>query len=81
VSQGTVRTRPDTTGSILNHTSGANCTLANVFMPAWPFGSSDAHSGYEFSDADADADADAGPPSPPAVATRASSPSTTRAER
>ncbi|MFD5317235.1 alpha-amylase family protein [Streptomyces sp. NPDC127098] len=40
-------------GSTLNYRSGANYTLANVFMLAWPYGSPDVHSGYEFSDHDA----------------------------
>ncbi|MFE9818744.1 carbohydrate-binding module family 20 domain-containing protein [Streptomyces sp. NPDC005773] len=44
-------------GETLNYKSGANYTLANVFMLAWPYGSPDVHSGYEWSDKDA------GPPS------------------
>ncbi|UED83242.1 carbohydrate-binding module family 20 domain-containing protein [Streptomyces profundus] len=40
-------------GSTLNYRSGANYTLANVFMLAWPYGTPDVHSGYEFSDHDA----------------------------
>ncbi|MDT0344624.1 carbohydrate-binding module family 20 domain-containing protein [Streptomyces sp. DSM 44938] len=40
-------------GSTLNYNSGANYTLANVFMLAWPYGSPDVHSGYEFSHHDA----------------------------
>ncbi|MFP8941272.1 carbohydrate-binding module family 20 domain-containing protein [Streptomyces fenghuangensis] len=44
-------------GDTLNYKDGANYTLANVFMLAWPYGSPDVHSGYEWSDKDA------GPPS------------------
>ncbi|MFR9722373.1 alpha-amylase [Streptomyces sp. MS19] len=44
-------------GSTLTYRSGANYTLASVFMLAWPYGAPDVHSGYEFSDHDA------GPPS------------------
>ncbi|MEU2924986.1 alpha-amylase family protein [Streptomyces sp. NPDC007251] len=44
-------------GSTLNYKDGANYTLANVFMLAWPYGAPDINSGYEWSDADA------GPPS------------------
>jgi alpha-amylase len=40
-------------GSTLNYTSGANYTLANVFMLAWPYGAPDVHSGYQFSNRDA----------------------------
>ncbi|MFD7338261.1 alpha-amylase family protein [Streptomyces violascens] len=40
-------------GSTLTYKDGANYTLANVFMLAWPYGSPDVHSGYEFSDNDA----------------------------
>ncbi|RKN41600.1 carbohydrate-binding module family 20 domain-containing protein [Streptomyces hoynatensis] len=40
-------------GSTLTYKSGAAYTLANVFMLAWPYGSPDVHSGYEFSDNDA----------------------------
>ncbi|WP_052865731.1 alpha-amylase [Streptomyces niger] len=40
-------------GSTLNYKNGADYTLANVFMLAWPYGSPDVHSGYEFSDNDA----------------------------
>nr|WP_234320196.1 alpha-amylase family protein [Streptomyces sp. SBT349] len=43
-------------GSTLNRTDGAAYTLANVFMLAWPYGSPDVHSGYEY------AHHDAGPP-------------------
>ncbi|MER7723743.1 carbohydrate-binding module family 20 domain-containing protein [Streptomyces sp. NPDC096323] len=44
-------------GETLNYKNGASYTLANVFMLAWPYGSPDVHSGYEWSDKDA------GPPS------------------
>ncbi|SDP33615.1 alpha-amylase [Actinopolyspora xinjiangensis] len=40
-------------GDTLSYKDGANYTLANVFMLAWPYGSPDVHSGYEFSDTDA----------------------------
>ncbi|UGY91052.1 carbohydrate-binding module family 20 domain-containing protein [Streptomyces gobiensis] len=40
-------------GDTLNYKDGANYTLANVFMLAWPYGSPDVHSGYEFNDKDA----------------------------
>nr|WP_230424185.1 carbohydrate-binding module family 20 domain-containing protein [Streptomyces radicis] len=40
-------------GSTLSYRSGADYTLANVFMLAWPYGSPDVHSGYEFTDHDA----------------------------
>ncbi|MFH8803528.1 alpha-amylase family protein [Streptomyces sp. NPDC017936] len=40
-------------GSTLNYKDGANYTLANVFMLAWPYGAPDVNSGYEWSDADA----------------------------
>ncbi|MCX5382825.1 carbohydrate-binding module family 20 domain-containing protein [Streptomyces sp. NBC_00083] len=40
-------------GSTLTYKDGADYTLANVFMLAWPYGSPDVHSGYEFSDNDA----------------------------
>ncbi|POX40572.1 glycosidase [Streptomyces sp. Ru73] len=40
-------------GSTLSYKNGADYTLANVFMLAWPYGSPDVHSGYEFSDNDA----------------------------
>ncbi|MGH3351266.1 MAG: alpha-amylase [Nocardioides sp.] len=49
-------------GDTLSYKDGANYTLANVFMLAWPYGSPDVHSGYEWSDRDA------GPPSGGAVA-------------
>ena len=40
-------------GDTLSYKDGANYTLANVFMLAWPYGSPDVHSGYEWSDRDA----------------------------
>ena len=40
-------------GSTLNYKSGANYTLANVFMLAYPYGAPDINSGYEWSDTDA----------------------------
>ncbi|MFF9527375.1 carbohydrate-binding module family 20 domain-containing protein [Streptomyces achromogenes] len=40
-------------GGSLTYKDGANYTLANVFMLAWPYGSPAVHSGYEFSDKDA----------------------------
>ncbi|MFF8274936.1 carbohydrate-binding module family 20 domain-containing protein [Streptomyces lateritius] len=42
-------------GDTLNYKSGATYTLASVFMLAWPYGSPDVHSGYEWSDKDAGA--------------------------
>ncbi|WP_445517169.1 alpha-amylase [Streptomyces sp. NEAU-174] len=48
-------------GSTLTYRDGADYTLANVIMLAWPYGSPDVHSGYEFSDNDA------GPPNGGAV--------------
>ncbi|MEU3776543.1 carbohydrate-binding module family 20 domain-containing protein [Streptomyces sp. NPDC032472] len=48
-------------GDTLNYKSGSAYTLANVFMLAWPYGSPDVHSGYEWSDKDA------GPPNGGAV--------------
>ncbi|MFJ8665690.1 carbohydrate-binding module family 20 domain-containing protein [Streptomyces sp. NPDC093600] len=42
-------------GDTLNYKWGATYTLANVFMLAWPYGSPDVHSGYEWSDKDAGA--------------------------
>ncbi|MCA6095267.1 alpha-amylase family protein [Streptomyces sp. SCA3-4] len=48
-------------GDTLSYKDGASYTLANVFMLAWPYGSPDVHSGYEFTDRDA------GPPSGGAV--------------
>lgn len=44
-------------GDTLSYKDGANYTLASVFMLAWPYGSPDVHSGYEWTDKDA------GPPS------------------
>ncbi|MFJ9346252.1 alpha-amylase family protein [Streptomyces sp. NPDC101237] len=40
-------------GSTLDYKDGANYTLANVFMLAYPYGAPDINSGYEWSDADA----------------------------
>ncbi|MGZ2360829.1 alpha amylase C-terminal domain-containing protein [Streptomyces sp. 372A] len=40
-------------GETLNYKNGADYTLASVFMLAWPYGSPDVHSGYEWSDKDA----------------------------
>ncbi|MFD2119265.1 carbohydrate-binding module family 20 domain-containing protein [Streptomyces cirratus] len=40
-------------GDTLNYKYGADYTLANVFMLAWPYGSPDVHSGYEWTDKDA----------------------------
>ncbi|MEU3374557.1 carbohydrate-binding module family 20 domain-containing protein [Streptomyces sp. NPDC006660] len=40
-------------GSTLSYKDGADYTLAQVFMLAWPYGSPDVHSGYEFTDNDA----------------------------
>ncbi|MFF1279643.1 alpha-amylase family protein [Streptomyces sp. NPDC058299] len=40
-------------GSTLNYKAGADYTLANVFMLAWPYGAPDINSGYEWTDADA----------------------------
>ncbi|MDG4858359.1 carbohydrate-binding module family 20 domain-containing protein [Streptomyces sp. T-3] len=40
-------------GDTLSYKDGANYTLANVFMLAWPYGSPDVHSGYEWSEKDA----------------------------
>ncbi|MEV7680918.1 carbohydrate-binding module family 20 domain-containing protein [Streptomyces sp. NPDC088341] len=40
-------------GDTLSYKDGANYTLANVFMLAWPYGSPDVHSGYEFGGNDA----------------------------
>lgn len=39
-------------GDTLSYKDGANYTLANVFMLAWPYGSPDVHSGYVFTDTD-----------------------------
>ncbi|WP_443057935.1 alpha-amylase [Streptomyces sp. KLMMK] len=48
-------------GDTLSYKDGADYTLAGVFMLAWPYGSPDVHSGYEFTDRDA------GPPNGGAV--------------
>ncbi|WP_406493673.1 alpha-amylase family glycosyl hydrolase [Streptomyces sp. NBC_00846] len=40
-------------GDTLNYKDGAGYTLASVFMLAWPYGSPDVHSGYEWTDKDA----------------------------
>lgn len=40
-------------GDTLNYKNGSQYTLASVFMLAWPYGSPDVHSGYEFSAHDA----------------------------
>ncbi|MEV7723882.1 carbohydrate-binding module family 20 domain-containing protein [Streptomyces sp. NPDC087917] len=40
-------------GDTLSYKNGADYTLANVFMLAWPYGSPDVHSGYEWTDRDA----------------------------
>lgn len=40
-------------GDTLNYKNGSDYTLANVFMLAWPYGSPDVHSGYEWTDRDA----------------------------
>ncbi len=40
-------------GDTLSYKNGADYTLAHVFMLAWPYGSPDVHSGYEWSDKDA----------------------------
>ncbi|MER7071659.1 carbohydrate-binding module family 20 domain-containing protein [Terrabacter sp. NPDC000476] len=40
-------------GSTLSYKAGATYTLANVFMLAWPYGSPNVFSGYEWSDPDA----------------------------
>ncbi|MEU6554782.1 alpha-amylase family protein [Streptomyces sp. NPDC046915] len=40
-------------GSTLDYKDGANYTLANVFMLAYPYGAPDINSGYEWTDADA----------------------------
>ncbi|MEI7033808.1 carbohydrate-binding module family 20 domain-containing protein [Streptomyces pratensis] len=37
-------------GDTLSYKNGSAYTLANVFMLAWPYGSPDVHSGYEFTD-------------------------------
>ncbi|WP_371615585.1 carbohydrate-binding module family 20 domain-containing protein [Streptomyces sp. NBC_00454] len=48
-------------GDTLNYKDGSAYTLASVFMLAWPYGSPDVHSGYEWTDKDA------GPPNGGAV--------------
>ncbi|MFJ3923862.1 carbohydrate-binding module family 20 domain-containing protein [Streptomyces sp. NPDC090022] len=48
-------------GDTLSYKSGSAYTLAGVFMLAWPYGSPDVHSGYEWSNKDA------GPPNGGAV--------------
>ncbi|MEU7556418.1 carbohydrate-binding module family 20 domain-containing protein [Streptomyces sp. NPDC044571] len=48
-------------GDTLTYKDGSAYTLASVFMLAWPYGSPDVHSGYEWSDKDA------GPPNGGAV--------------
>ncbi|MGG8407713.1 carbohydrate-binding module family 20 domain-containing protein [Streptomyces sp. 12297] len=40
-------------GDTLTYKDGAAYTLASVFMLAWPYGSPDVHSGYEWTDKDA----------------------------
>ncbi|GAB7042422.1 MULTISPECIES: alpha-amylase [Catenuloplanes] len=40
-------------GDTLNYKNGADYTLANVFMLAWPYGSPDVNSGYEWTNKDA----------------------------
>ncbi|MGW6409719.1 carbohydrate-binding module family 20 domain-containing protein [Streptomyces vinaceus] len=40
-------------GDTLNYKDGSAYTLASVFMLAWPYGSPDVHSGYEWTDKDA----------------------------
>ncbi|WP_405481728.1 alpha-amylase family protein [Streptomyces sp. NBC_00009] len=40
-------------GDTLNYKNRADYTLANVFMLAWPYGSPDINSGYEWTDKDA----------------------------
>ncbi|MBT2471617.1 alpha amylase C-terminal domain-containing protein [Streptomyces sp. ISL-66] len=40
-------------GDTLNYKDGSSYTLASVFMLAWPYGSPDVHSGYEWTDRDA----------------------------
>ncbi|MFE3657374.1 carbohydrate-binding module family 20 domain-containing protein [Streptomyces sp. NPDC059165] len=48
-------------GDTLTYRDGAAYTLAHVFMLAWPYGSPDVHSGYEWTDKEA------GPPNGGAV--------------
>ncbi|WP_405493596.1 carbohydrate-binding module family 20 domain-containing protein [Streptomyces sp. NBC_00096] len=40
-------------GDTLSYKDGSAYTLASVFMLAWPYGSPDVHSGYEWTDRDA----------------------------
>jgi alpha-amylase len=40
-------------GSTLNYKYNATYTLANVYLLAWPYGSPNVHSGYEFTDTEA----------------------------
>ncbi|TFC64771.1 glycosidase [Cryobacterium sp. TMT2-15-1] len=40
-------------GSTLSYKDGNTYTLANIFMLAWPYGSPNVYSGYEFSNTDA----------------------------
>ncbi|MFZ3469849.1 carbohydrate-binding module family 20 domain-containing protein [Streptomyces sp. 4.24] len=40
-------------GDTLSYKDGSSYTLASVFMLAWPYGSPDVHSGYEWTDRDA----------------------------
>ncbi|MFD8293341.1 carbohydrate-binding module family 20 domain-containing protein [Streptomyces lavendulae] len=40
-------------GDTLSYKDGSSYTLASVFMLAWPYGSPDVHSGYEWTDKDA----------------------------
>ncbi len=40
-------------GDTLSYKDGSAYALANVFMLAWPYGSPDVHSGYEWTDRDA----------------------------
>ncbi|MFJ6795628.1 carbohydrate-binding module family 20 domain-containing protein [Streptomyces sp. NPDC091268] len=40
-------------GDTLSYKNGSAYTLAHVFMLAWPYGSPDVHSGYEWTDKDA----------------------------
>ncbi|MFJ3877943.1 carbohydrate-binding module family 20 domain-containing protein [Streptomyces sp. NPDC090077] len=40
-------------GETLSYKNGSDYTLASVFMLAWPYGSPDVHSGYEWTDKDA----------------------------
>ncbi|WP_309049655.1 carbohydrate-binding module family 20 domain-containing protein [Streptomyces sp.] len=40
-------------GDTLSYKDGAQYTLASVFMLAWPYGSPDVHSGYEWTDKNA----------------------------